>query len=97
MCENKDADQLCSNCIADQRLCFRDTDSIFPFLPKSEIPIFYASSVVAKVDLCQSWSEPKLLVFSHTGSYHNFISTVQLLLFTGAVFSLSFVEHGRYV
>ena len=25
--ENKDADQLCSNCTADQRLCLRRTDS----------------------------------------------------------------------
>ena len=27
LCENKDADQLCSNCTADQRLCFRYSDS----------------------------------------------------------------------
>ena len=26
ICENKDADQLRSNCAADQRLCFRNTD-----------------------------------------------------------------------
>ena len=26
-CENKGADQLCSNCTADQRLCFRNTYS----------------------------------------------------------------------
>ena len=37
MCENKDADQLRSNCAADQRLCFRCTDSTIPFLSKSEI------------------------------------------------------------
>ena len=36
-CENKDADQLRSNCAADQRLCFRYTDSTIPLLPKSEI------------------------------------------------------------
>ena len=36
-CENKDADQLCSNCEADQRLCFRYTDSIIPLLSKSKI------------------------------------------------------------
>ena len=35
--ENKDADQLRSNCAADQRLCFRYTDSTIPLLPKSEI------------------------------------------------------------
>ena len=35
--ENKDADQLRSNCTADQHLCFHYTDSIIPLLPKSEI------------------------------------------------------------
>ena len=34
ICENKDADQLRE---ADQRLCFRYTDSTIPLLPKSEI------------------------------------------------------------
>ena len=37
ICENKDADQLRSNCAADQRLCFRYTDSTIPHLSKSEI------------------------------------------------------------
>ena len=32
LCENKGADQLCSNCTADQRLCFRYTDSAIPLL-----------------------------------------------------------------
>ena len=36
ICENKDADQLRSNREADQRLCFRYTDSPIPLLPKSE-------------------------------------------------------------
>ena len=35
--ENKGADQLRGNREADQRLCFRYTDSIIPLLPKSEI------------------------------------------------------------
>ena len=30
ICENKDADQLRSNCAADQRLCFRFTDCAIP-------------------------------------------------------------------
>ena len=33
--ENKDADQLRGNREADQRLCFRYTDSTIPLLPKS--------------------------------------------------------------
>ena len=37
ICENKDADQLRVNHEADQRLCFRYTDSTIPLLPKYEI------------------------------------------------------------
>ena len=35
--ENKGADQLRSNCAADQRLCFRYIDSTIPLLAKSKI------------------------------------------------------------
>ena len=38
--ENKGADQLRSNCEADQRLCFRYLDRTDPFLLKSEISKF---------------------------------------------------------
>ena len=38
--ENKGADQLRSNCEADQRLCFGYTDSTIPLLLKSEISSF---------------------------------------------------------
>ena len=36
ICETKGADQLCSNCTADQHLCFRYRDSTIPplFIPK---------------------------------------------------------------
>ena len=37
ICENKDTDQLRCNCEADQRLCFRHTDSVIPLLSKSKI------------------------------------------------------------
>ena len=37
ICENKDADQLRGNREADQRLCFRYTDSTIPLLSESEI------------------------------------------------------------
>ena len=37
ICEKEDADQLRGNREADQRLCFRYTDSTIPLLPKSEI------------------------------------------------------------
>ena len=35
--ENKDADQLCSNCEADLRLCFHYIDGTIPLVSKSEI------------------------------------------------------------
>ena len=38
--ENKDTDQLRGNREADQRLCFRYTDSTLPLLPKSEMSSF---------------------------------------------------------
>ena len=37
ICENKGADQLRSNCAADQHLCFRYVDSTIPLLSKSQI------------------------------------------------------------
>ena len=40
ICENKGADQLRSNCAADQRLCFRYIDTTIPLLSKSEISSF---------------------------------------------------------
>ena len=40
ICENNGADQLRSNCEADQRLCFRYTDSTISLLPKSDISSF---------------------------------------------------------
>ena len=40
ICENKDADQLRGNREADQRLCFRYTDTTIPLLSKSEISSF---------------------------------------------------------
>ena len=40
MRKHKGADQLCSNCEADQRLCFHYTDSTIPLLPKSKISSF---------------------------------------------------------
>ena len=57
LCENKGADQLRSNCEADQRLCFRYTGSTLSLLIKSEISSFYAASGTVHVGLCQTWSE----------------------------------------
>ena len=57
ICENKDADQLRGNSEADQRLCFRYSDSTIPLLPKSEISSLQPSSVAVQTGLCQTWSE----------------------------------------
>ena len=57
ICENKDADQLRGNREADQRLCFRFTESTIPLLSKSEISSLYPSSVAVQPSLCGTWSE----------------------------------------
>ena len=57
ICENKDADQLRGNREADQRLCFRYTDSTISLLPKYEISSLQPSSVTVQPGLCGSWSE----------------------------------------
>ena len=61
LCENKDADQLCSNCTADQHLCFRFMASIIPLLHKSEILRFHHSSVIVHAGLCQPGQKLLLL------------------------------------
>ena len=68
ICENKDADQLRGNREADQRLCFRYTDSTIPLLPKCEISSLWPSSVAVQPGLCQTRSETRTLVFSWRGS-----------------------------
>ena len=69
ICENKDADQLRGNRKADQRLCFRYTDSTIPLLSKSEISSLLPSSVTVQPGLCGTWLETRTLVFSQRGSF----------------------------
>ena len=57
MCENKDTDQFRCNREADQRLCFRYTDSTISLLPNYEISSLQSSSVVVQPGLCWTWSE----------------------------------------
>ena len=40
ICKNKGADQLCSNCTAEQRLCFRCMDNTIHLLLKSKSSSF---------------------------------------------------------
>ena len=74
--ENKDADQLCGDCTADQHLCFRFKCSTVPVLPKSEISSLYPSSVAVQPCFCQTWLETRRQIFSRQGSYY-FIDYVQ--------------------
>ena len=61
ICEDKDADQLRGNREADQRLCFRYSESTIPLLPKSEISSLQPSSVAEQPGLCRTWAEtPKI-------------------------------------
>ena len=72
--ENKDGDQLRGNGEADQRLCFRYSDSTIPLLhvPNSKISSFYLFSVLVQLGLCQTCSETTLLVFLQGGSFIRF-------------------------
>ena len=67
--ENKGADQLRGNREADQRHCFRYSDSTIPLLLKSEISRFWLFSVLVQVGLCLTCSETTLLVFPRGGSF----------------------------
>ena len=51
ICKNKDADQLRSKCEADQRLCFRYTDSTIPLLSKSKLSSLWPSSVTVQLSM----------------------------------------------
>ena len=73
ICENKDADQLRGNREADQRLCFRYTDSTIPLLPKYGFKSeFQASSHLLWLysPVCVGpGRKPRRPVFSERGSY----------------------------
>ena len=54
ICNKKGADQLRSNCEADQRLCFNYTIHI---LLISKISNFYPASTTVQAGLCRTWSK----------------------------------------
>ena len=54
ICENNHADQLRGNREADQRFCFRYTDSTIPLPPKYEISSLSPSSVTVQPGLCRT-------------------------------------------
>ena len=67
ICENKDADQLRDDREADQRLCFRYTDSTIPLLPKYENTSLQLSYVVVQSGFGPG-RKPRRPVFSQRGS-----------------------------
>ena len=69
ICENKDADQLSSDREADQRLCFRYTDSTIPPLSTTEISRLQPSFVAVQPGLCRTRSQTRMLAFSRRDSY----------------------------
>ena len=73
--ENKDTD----NRKADQRLCFRYSDSTIPPRFNSKISRFQPASVTVQAGLCQTCSETTLLVFPRGGSnvVMSFVSSIQ--------------------
>ena len=86
LCKNKGADQHCSHCKADQRLCFRYTDSTISLLFKSEISSVWPASVTVQVGLCQTWSEIPKPYFSRVAAHLVFLNTVTQLIFTAIKF-----------
>ena len=71
-CENKATDHLCGKRrTADQRLCFRYTDSVIPLLPKSEISSLKSSHLLLLYSpVCVGpGRKPLRPVFSQRGSY----------------------------
>ena len=51
-CKNKDADQLHTNCAADQRLCYHYIDRTIPPLPKSETLSLSSVALQPRPSLC---------------------------------------------
>ena len=64
ICENRDADQLRGNSEADQRLCFRYTDTTIPLYSKSSSHLLWLYSLVC----VGPGQKPRKPVFSRQGS-----------------------------
>ena len=65
--DNIDTDYLCSNCTADQRLCFHFSDTAIPRLLLSKISSCFIASVSVQAGLCQTWSETQITCFVMAG------------------------------
>ena len=69
LCKNKGADQLRSNCKADQRLCFRYTDSTISLLLKTKISSFCLLLGLYRSVCVRPGRKPRRPVFSHHCSF----------------------------
>ena len=86
ICENKGADQLRNNREADQCLCLRYPDRTILLHPKSEIPSFEPSTVLERLGLCRTCSEPHCwfshdvaqMAINNNGTNHGFDASMQL-------------------
>ena len=61
--KNKGADQLCTNCEADQRLCFHYMDSTIHLVLEFKISTFWPFSLTVQTGLCPTWSETQIVGF----------------------------------
>ena len=64
-CDNKGADQLCSNCEADQCLCFRRADHTIPLISESNMSSLLSTYVLVQLDLCDGPIRKPHCRFSH--------------------------------
>ena len=93
LCENKGADQLRSNCEADQRFCFHYGDSTFPLLiyPKLQASSFFSGTVQASL----SWTRSELpkdqfsRITAHICIKVNFIEIISSAILLPCVFGSS--------
>ena len=73
--KNKGADQLLSNCEADQRLCFHYTDCTIPLLPKYEISCFLLLSFTVHPVCVRPGRKPQRWFSHEAGISFKFLSS----------------------
>ena len=77
ICENKDADELCSNCTTHYRLCFRYSESTIPLLLKTQnfkLPACFCACTT-RFGLCRTCSETHIVGFL----MHEFINNIMMM------------------
>ena len=93
--ENNVSDQLCSNHVADQHLCFPYIDNTIPLVLKSEISSIKPSSVAVQPGLCWTCLETSMIGFLMTQLIYWAIKLEhkQIFLISYAVAPLSRLYH----